>query len=96
MHSFRATINNRIDGLLGELSYPMYIVHLFIIRLAVEFKLMEFQSPRSTIGVVAVVILASLILRYAVEIPIDRRRQHIAGRASPSVVPISRAAVTVS
>ena len=63
--------NNRMDAFIGELSYPVYIVHLIIIIILGRFihgDLLAFSG-------VAASILVSIILNRLVTQPIDKYRQ---------------------
>ena len=67
---FGATRKNRIDRFLGNMSYPVYIIHFLIIG-ALEGYMEEY----SVFLLLALVFSASLFLHYGIELPIDRCRQ---------------------
>jgi peptidoglycan/LPS O-acetylase OafA/YrhL len=67
---FNATKDNRLDRFLGDISYPFYIVHFLIVAFFDEYFEEYPLSP-----VLATVFVASLILYYAIDKPIDRWRQ---------------------
>ena len=60
---------NRVDRFVGELSYPMYIVHLPVFYAVTQFS----TWPTETVGS-ALAILAALGLLLVVELPADARR----------------------
>lgn len=77
---FELTKNNRIDVFIGELSYPLYLVHLMVIQVLLIYSQVFGGILRGLVRVgtpyVALVALAvSAVIVWLVERPIDRRRQ---------------------
>src|ERR1019366_6010994 len=72
-HTYR---QNRIDRIIGELSYPLYICHIFIQQVAWAF----YPGPIKWGGLVIVVasILFSILLFLAIESPLERIRARLA------------------
>ena len=78
---FSVSRNNRIDRLIGNISYPVYISHMAVI-IAAKHIIGKFQDEKTgilldnKIGIVIVVcvLLISVLAYYAVERPIDRFR----------------------
>lgn len=73
---FYGTRSNRVDQLLGELSYPMYVCHFIIMQLMTNYKLM---TPDNALYV-AIVIGVSLLLFYFVTVPTDKFRRRFGAR----------------
>jgi len=67
---FNATRNNPLDRFLGDISYPFYIVHFLIVAFFDDYF-----EEYPLLPLLATVLVASLILYYAVDEPIDRWRQ---------------------
>ncbi len=78
---FAATKGNRFDRALGELTYPLYLVH-GIVQGAIFFK---FGAPQGHIGwAIAAVsgsVIAAILLRAFVEQPLESRRRRRKGVA---------------
>lgn len=77
---FELTKNNRFDVFLGELSYPLYLVHLMVIQVALVFAQVYrgWLEPLTAVGTPYVALLALVVsagIVFLVERPIDRRRQ---------------------
>ncbi len=71
---FALTKRNSVDRLLGELSYPVYMVHFFLI-FVVDALLPRLAASGSFGDVCAVVSIAlSLVVYWSVVLPIDRWR----------------------
>jgi peptidoglycan/LPS O-acetylase OafA/YrhL len=71
---FRASRDSNFDRYLGELSYPIYIGHLWVIWLI--GMSMTFQSDLLHLAVVTVLTVLLAIALYAwVDRPVDRWRQ---------------------
>jgi peptidoglycan/LPS O-acetylase OafA/YrhL len=68
--AFNAFRHNAVDRWIGELSYPVYLTHLMIIGLVLHF-----EPPHPVWIAIGGTLALSIGLRYALEIPIDRRRQ---------------------
>jgi peptidoglycan/LPS O-acetylase OafA/YrhL len=71
---FYITETNKIDRLLGNLSYPAYISHLFIIN--VLGILGHSKSEMYEAEILIITFLTSLILVICIEMPIDKFRQN--------------------
>ncbi|WP_428408533.1 acyltransferase family protein [Hyphococcus sp.] len=77
--AFLATGNNRMDRMIGDLSYPIYITHILIIALVHAAS-----PPQALWLMLAGVFGASALLLFAVERPLDRWRQlRLKGRCPP-------------
>ena len=78
---FNATKDHRFDRAVGELSYPLYLAH-GIVQGAIFFK---FGAPQGHIGwaiaAVSASVIAAIVLRVAVERPVENRRKHRNGAA---------------
>lgn len=76
---FASTKDNRFDRAIGELSYPLYLVH-GIVQGAIFFK---FGAPQGHIGwgaaAVSASVTAAILLRILVEHPIESRRRRRKG-----------------
>lgn len=70
---FQLTIKSNIDRILGMLSYPVYISHIFIADIL--YNLGQGKSKFITLEAVFFTIILSVILVYFIERPIDRFRQ---------------------
>jgi peptidoglycan/LPS O-acetylase OafA/YrhL len=72
---FYGTKNNPIDGFLGELSYPMYISHIFIYSMIASYLPASVQAG-NVLYLVCVILLSSLLV-VAVVKPLDRIRHRL-------------------
>jgi peptidoglycan/LPS O-acetylase OafA/YrhL len=84
---FDLTRKSRFDIALGNLSYPIYIVHMLIISVA--FAVLHHTNAKingSAIAsiVIVAVLVTSMALYLAVEKPVDEIRQRLAGAGSPA------------
>lgn len=79
---FASYAGNRLDRTLGELSYPVYLIHFLVIALA-ENYLPDLPGT----GLLALVLLAGATLYLTVDRPMDRLRQR--RLAAPLVLPAS-------
>ncbi|CAN5147355.1 N/A [soil metagenome] len=70
---FISSQKSRIDHLLGQLSYPIYIIHLFFIKLFMNIH--PLNNVLLAFSIIISTIIASLMLVYYVENPIDIHRQ---------------------
>jgi len=67
--------SNRLDRLIGELSYPLYLCHLMIASVLAKIRVLGSSSELLSIGTIVVSVIASwLAVRY-VDMPIDAYRQ---------------------
>jgi peptidoglycan/LPS O-acetylase OafA/YrhL len=82
---FEATKNASVDRAVGELSYPLYLVHGFV-QGAVFPKLHTRidSTLLVTICCLAASIVASIMMRLLVERPVEIRRSRIAKAAIAS------------
>jgi peptidoglycan/LPS O-acetylase OafA/YrhL len=83
---FVMTRGNRYDRTLGELSFPIYLVHYFIITVA-RGALERASVPQSWAGAVSAVLsigVAVVLLKCCIE-PIDRTR-HVLARGGDRIV----------
>jgi peptidoglycan/LPS O-acetylase OafA/YrhL len=76
---FAATKHDRFDRAVGELSYPLYLVH-GIVQGAIFFK---FGAPQGHIGwmiaAVSASVIAAILLHFLVERPVQNRRRRRKG-----------------
>jgi peptidoglycan/LPS O-acetylase OafA/YrhL len=83
---FEATKNVRIDREIGEISYPLYVVHGLVVGL-VYFR---WSGPQGSVpdawAAVTLSVFAAYIMRQFVEVPIERWRNKVLGIAS---IPLS-------
>jgi peptidoglycan/LPS O-acetylase OafA/YrhL len=84
---FDLTRKSRFDIALGNLSYPIYIVHMLIISVA--FAILHHTNAKINGSVIAsivivAVLVASMALYLVVEKPVDEMRQRLAGAGSPA------------
>ena len=75
-HLFRLSRDCRIDRFIGNLSYPLYIVHFLVLSL-----LERLVDMPATSEALALALAAALLLHLGLERPIDRWRQRRAVRA---------------
>lgn len=83
---FSLTRNNRFDVELGNLSYPVYLVHGLILDSApgvVRHTIGELNNSVLVMIVVSIILLASIFLYVAIEKPINEIRQRRAGGVLP-------------
>ncbi len=75
---FQKTKNNKIDKFLGELSYPVYCSHFFVLHF-IFYKINFFNNENlsflNSLIIIFVVIIISAIIYFLVQIPIDKYRQ---------------------
>lgn len=80
---FYATRNNRLDQILGELSYPMYVCHILAGATLVRWTGNRWPDD-GNLSYLALVIVLSLGLIYAVIKPVDRHlRNRFGARFDP-------------
>lgn len=68
---FFITKNNRIDKFIGELSYPIYLIHMLVIAILSRFS---FESYLSETACIVSVLFSILLIKY-IEEPIEVFRQ---------------------
>lgn len=71
---FTTTRFNRIDGFIGKLSYPIYIMHLLILKLVSNLGLTQTTNFRSALVIFISLYLSYLVVKF-VDNPIDKYRQ---------------------
>ena len=84
---FAVTRKNRFDINLGNLSYPIYIVHVLILSIAqpvLDRANINVHSNVFALAAVAFVLVASIILYVVIERPIDAFRQRRVTKLPPS------------
>jgi peptidoglycan/LPS O-acetylase OafA/YrhL len=72
--AFSATSALRWDKWLGDLSYPVYLVHILLVEIAFDHPPLLHYKWRSTFWIVIAVLIASIVLHWLVDIPIERIR----------------------
>lgn len=72
---FLYTKKSKIDRLIGELSYPAYIIHTLVITLLVVLFPKNTTSPLYSISVVLITTFAAILLAYFVDRRVDAWRQ---------------------
>ena len=74
---FDKTKNNRIDRFLGELSYPVYCSHYFILQYVFKNIYFDHQDLNflNSLILTFIIILISSIIYFLIQIPIDRYRK---------------------
>ncbi len=70
---FLVSASNPLDRLLGQLSYPIYIVHFFFVKLFTNFKITN--SFFLAVTVIISTLIASFLLVKFVDSPLDHLRQ---------------------
>ena len=76
---FNFTKSNKFDRFIGELSYPLYVVHIFIINIA-DIIFGKFVSNNYySIFVLLISVLASIVLNSTIQKKIDDYRSKIKG-----------------
>lgn len=70
---FEFSKKSKIDRFIGDLSYPVYISHLFILMLIIHFGISSFYHLGLYLALFS--ILFSVLLHFLVLYPIDRYRQ---------------------
>ncbi|WP_431014680.1 acyltransferase family protein [Bradyrhizobium pachyrhizi] len=73
--AFRAS---RLDSMIGELSYPMYLTHVFVSGLMMRYT-PSFMTP-DNLAYVCATILFSAALLWLVVLPVDRYRKRLGAR----------------
>jgi peptidoglycan/LPS O-acetylase OafA/YrhL len=91
---FAITRTNTYDRTLGELSFPIYLVHYFVIAVA-RGALERASLPQFWLGPLSAILsigIAVVLLKWCIE-PIDRARHVLAsgGAVTPSILPMTAA-----
>lgn len=68
--AFSLTRDSRLDRWIGELSYPVYLSHLFFVAITLTYAL-----PWPSWSVIGMTLIFSAIVTTAIERPVDRWRQ---------------------
>lgn len=66
---FAATKSNRLDKLLGDMSFPIYLIHVLLI------PMIGHETDPQRAAVLVTTLILSVLMIKAIEIPIDRYRQ---------------------
>lgn len=74
--------NNKLDRLLGDLSYPVYITHFLIINLFIFFGFSKSVDLNKLLIIATTLVIALLVNKY-VSIPIEKYRQARTGNKIP-------------
>jgi peptidoglycan/LPS O-acetylase OafA/YrhL len=74
--------SDRLDRWLGDLSYPLYLVHLPVVRLLAE--VMPVTGAGGKLVAVVAVLLVSIALFMGVDRPLEARRQRLWRRTRPA------------
>jgi len=72
---FFQTSASLFDNFLGKFSYPIYILHFFILKLLSNLPYLRYDSYSKTILVAVVTLIASYLAIKFIETPINRYRQ---------------------
>jgi peptidoglycan/LPS O-acetylase OafA/YrhL len=83
---FDLTRKNRLDAMLGNLSYPIYMVHPLITSMAVAILHHTNVEPAdlTALAVILAVLVASMILYLVIEKPVDEIRQRRVTQGAPT------------
>lgn len=84
---FSLTMHNKIDRIIGELSYPMYITHGLLITLVATALGRRASDGVSSEVIIAVVVFVSSALYWTVEAPVNRWRQRYAAAPVKGAAP---------
>lgn len=72
---FFHTKSSRLDLILGELSYPIYVVHYGFVSTLIHTKVLLPNGLSSYWTVLTLTVLSSLILHFFIQRPVDRWRE---------------------
>ncbi len=73
---FLYTKNNKIDAFIGTFSYPVYIMHMLVIKLVTNLSIFQSDSNFRTVFVILLTCIISYIAIRFIEIPVDSYRQN--------------------
>lgn len=94
---FELSKRSRMDALLGDLSYPLYLVHLAVIQVGmitaqVYAAHLEWLARRGTPYLALIALAVSFGIVFAVERPVDQRRQRRVWKADSEAVGVTELA----
>ena len=72
---FLQTSSSIMDGLMGKLSYPVYISHLFVIKLFANLPFFHNTSSFEIFTIIILSLIVSFFMVKLIESPIDKYRQ---------------------
>lgn len=75
---FLGTCCFKFDRYIGELSYPVYVVHLLIINIMADYGWLGYQW-KSTVALLFFVVIAAIAVRHFIENPVERLRVKVRG-----------------
>lgn len=75
---FSATRFFNFDRHVGELSYPVYLVHLLVIEMMADYGLLGYKW-KSTGAVVFFVVISAIAIRHFIESPVEQLRAKVRG-----------------
>jgi peptidoglycan/LPS O-acetylase OafA/YrhL len=75
---FELTKNWKIDRFLGHLAYPVYLSHMAVVSVIAQNNL--FSNNDKGLAVLIVTLILSIFLYTAIEVPIEKIRQHVKQR----------------
>jgi peptidoglycan/LPS O-acetylase OafA/YrhL len=84
--AFHATKTNAIDRSLGELSYPVYLIHYLLVFVVAALGIPWLSDARGIAVMLATLALAWLLWR-GVGLPLESRRQRIHQRSAVAAAP---------
>ena len=77
---------SRLDNIIGEMSYPMYISHIFVVGVAHRLSSTIYAWPSFNFCYVLATIAFSALLVYVVILPVDRLRSRLGARRIDEVI----------
>ena len=80
---------NKLDSIIGEMSYPMYISHMFVAGIAsgllfvagIASRTKAYEWPFFNVCYVIVTIAFSAVLVFLLILPVDRLRSRLGARS---------------
>jgi peptidoglycan/LPS O-acetylase OafA/YrhL len=79
---FRATKTWAVDNLIGELSYPIFLVHILVVTIAVPVVVSTPYEKHLSLIVVTISVAVAALLWWFIERPLDAKRHALAGSRS--------------